>query len=1854
MASSWDDFYTATDPLLEEEEEEVQQTATADWGQFYDTPVAEEPERAPIQEEEEIPEPIAPTPEPVAPPTEEDDYFSNFGEFGDKMRRNQIAGEENRAAYRAQRDSGETSNMISDETKNKVDDWALGLWQDTKDFFRGIGGTFSSSVAEQAAAPADIVDKLDSFVTNPMAAQFRMGYGQQLESAGGELPEVAPTKLGEFVIGARDIAAMERAVAEQHRPENPVGGFIYDAGGALAVMGPSIAAMAITKSPGAAMSLMGSPAFSQTYEEELRNGASTADAMSRGLRQLGYELGPEAMFGVVGKAIGAKSLMDIAKVAGLESMTEGVTEALSIADEIWHGKDVGGVSEVAGRILYSGALGAFLGGGMATPAVTANIAQRKVDESRSPETPATAPVPETVTEQVEQVKQELPTIESDQQSDPSPVEMPTTEETTTPIDNVEVEGLDASTPAMENVEELKQQAEEQPQSELEWPEGTPTAEETREWVRNTYIETENQVWEEEAPARAKLSDAVNRDLDAIKAETQRGASGAEAITLTRAKVLARSKIVKDEQYAPKYEDYKADQRDVDRYGEEAQKDKDQEFIRDVVDILKWKYIPSYAQADRVAQLRKERAEAAGNPRVSYFEDELDGKGLSYREGAPARPDPNRPIKLYRGRRNIGGTKRSYGGTYYTEDENIARTRYAKSSENKGTVEEIEFTPENTFDVDEVQNWSEDKKQGMLDNLIEWLDAKGIKHEDSYLRDLLAETGEAHYDGVPDFAYARPHDVEFLREQGYDNARFEQEGGDVVKTRLVFDKVEQEQAAPQEDLETAEEVVEEEAAPEPEIETTERPEYSSLAHAKIEEERLARGDTPLLSEVKQGNEETIAIAHKMLDNNPLLPQEIINGLNDGTKSGVSVEELAVLLLEKTMLDNERAGLSERINDQGLTESERQTARDEWAKTELKINNIEVAARISGTQAGRALQFRRALMKEDFSLAAMEREFRASVGGRPLTEEEAGKIAKLSAELEAAQEELSKVKTEREEALRREDIAAVLKGMRKDLEGNTKKERQWLDNLNAKAEVSKAWLASKRHGTAAAGLDPRDLFHLGRIGAAKIANGAVEFADWVAAMQAELGDMWGTYSESAKEIFAASRQESENAVVEGPNGRDYILRKALAEKEAGATMSQRTVYNLAKYHYGQGVRGETDIMAAVHADLVELFPEMTEREVRQIFANYGRSQKRTQDEVTKELADIKKLVTLTEEITRLEQEEALAKNDRKKKAKNQQIVNRQRRRDALLRKLEKTNPELMQDRYEKVNAQRLARLEQELAELKVQEQTREFPEPREPVPESAEVLKAKAERDALKAAIAEIKSAQEEQLTPEQKWNARRHKQLLRRQQELEEKRRTKDYAPKPKPIAHTLDKQNLKLMADINKLQQQFLAEKYQAQQKALPVMNRAGRWLARTPAIARGIQASLDLSAIGRQAFPALVAFPKQAGIPTIKAAFLALNKQNADGLNQQVLNDPEILQAREYGLHISDPNATDPSKLEEEFMDRLLGRIPGVSHSAKSYMVSLNIARANYYKALSNTLFDGSPSPDQGRQLASLVNNATGRGAVTKRGRSKPESLNKTEQLLNGLSTLLYAPRFLFSRFVFPFKMMRGWIPGRKENKQIRKAQRQASIKVLGGMFALKSLITFAMMGLLDDDEEISWNFNPTSTDFMRVRVKTDEGVYRLDPTLGMGAGIVLASRLLTGIKTDGKGEMHPIRKNFTIFEELTGREVDKIDSSDLVTDFFKYKASPLINFATMLGFGENVVGEEVTPAQAGIESFTPLIYKDIEDTRKMFNDPAAIGLLGTAAFFGWPGSGFVNDVDENGWPVLQRESIQERDDEGARINFQ
>jgi hypothetical protein len=253
---------------------------------------------------------------------------------------------------------------------------------------------------------------------------------------------------------------------------------------------------------------------------------------------------------------------------------------------------------------------------------------------------------------------------------------------------------------------------------------------------------------------------------------------------------------------------------------------------------------------------------------------------------------------------------------------------------------------------------------------------------------------------------------------------------------------------------------------------------------------------------------------------------------------------------------------------------------------------------------------------------------------------------------------------------------------------------------------------------------------------------------------------------------------------------------------------------------------------------------------------------------------------------------------------------------------------------------------------------------------------------------------------------------------------------------------------------------------------------------------------------------------------------------------------------------------------------------------------------------------------------------------------------------------------------MMRGLNPlypiKSSEKKAIQKAQLRTAASTVAMMMAFKTLLTVAALGFADDDDEISWNFNPTSTDFMRVRIDTDTGTYRLDPTLGMGAGIVLASRLILGVVTDSNGEMHPLRDGSTLptaFKFITGREgeVKSGRYESLVTDFFKYKMSPIFGSIRMMTTGKDIMGNAVAwGGEHGLEgnipfkSLAPLVIQDFQDVSKVYPPGHPMwATFGLSAFLGWPGSGIPQETDALGTPLPRPIYRAERDDEGARIDF-
>lgn len=146
---------------------------------------------------------------------------------------------------------------------------------------------------------------------------------------------------------------------------------------------------------------------------------------------------------------------------------------------------------------------------------------------------------------------------------------------------------------------------------------------------------------------------------------------------------------------------------------------------------------------------------------------------------PATPGPveGETITLYKGKKKGRTEGKKYeGGRFYTQSRDLA-LRYAKTTDHPGEVEEITFTPQQIFNVDEVQNWSQQQKDVFGQSLVAFLQKRGIKIADSYVYDVL--------NGETDFAYPIKADSDFLQSLGYDSVFYSQEGGEQVDSWFIL-------------------------------------------------------------------------------------------------------------------------------------------------------------------------------------------------------------------------------------------------------------------------------------------------------------------------------------------------------------------------------------------------------------------------------------------------------------------------------------------------------------------------------------------------------------------------------------------------------------------------------------------------------------------------------------------------------------------------------------------------------------------------------------------------------------------------------------------------------------------------------------------------------------------------------------------------------------------------------------------------------------------------------------------------------------------------------------------------------------
>lgn len=326
-------------------------------------------------------------------------------------------------------------------------------------------------------------------------------------------------------------------------------------------------------------------------------------------------------------------------------------------------------------------------------------------------------------------------------------------------------------------------------------------------------------------------------------------------------------------------------------------------------------------------------------------------------------------------------------------------------------------------------------------------------------------------------------------------------------------------------------------------------------------------------------------------------------------------------------------------------------DEARLTEENLRLAQVL-RDTGTATAQALQSRKAMIADDYSLLGIKT--RAALAkGEPLSKEEAAAFAemsdahaKLTAELETVRAAFEEEKAKRHAA---ETLVRELKAAGREVK--PKPERPPRDYAPKKPLGEKVVAyADKVAAEALKRIRAKLTQQLGSMpdvsviadavvyGAAKLTKGAIKFGKWSGEMAAELGDwvkphlrdMWVQAKAHLKVFESEAGRDIEGerrATIDG-------IKARLAEGDTMEDMG-RYARALARQFIEQGITELEPLNAAVHTALAEAVPGITPTEARDAWTGYGKFTPLDTDPVNVRLREVSTEGQKVSTIERLQQ-------------------------------------------------------------------------------------------------------------------------------------------------------------------------------------------------------------------------------------------------------------------------------------------------------------------------------------------------------------------------------------------------------------------------------------------------------------------------------------------------------------------------------------------------------------------------------------------------------------------------------------------
>ena len=999
---------------------------------------------------------------------------------------------------------------------------------------------------------------------------------------------------------------------------------------------------------------------------------------------------------------------------------------------------------------------------------------------------------------------------------------------------------------------------------------------------------------------------------------------------------------------------------------------------------------------------------------------------------------------------------------------------------------------------------------------------------------------------------------------------------------------------------------------------------SMQFSVLDELRARRDLPPMPPEERNTFEGYVEAAKVEIAKNPTYTDGVIAELKENDRPASTTEGAALVLRQRDLenLLTEKSNALTEANASG-DEVAIKRAQSQTNAVSTVLDDLGQVLHRTGSHRGAALNAQKLGILDDFSVSGMTMRLRNDRGGAPLTVEDNLEIAKLS-------KENTELRTKLENRTIDTDVDFEIEQAKPKKRLFQKTERM----KAAKKNLSVAWEDFK---TAMEGAKPSgsDLLK-GESGAlnidvvksgynlakASIEYGAVTLDEFLSQVREVAGDKYEVYKDTLAEAWKNVKNEMGiPGLTVAPDDPRALFR--------AARMITRSIVQ-------SGITNREKVVAAVHREMAEIIPGITERQVKEYMTKYGVNPPLPTDKVSVTVADLTGQLLQLLKLEDMEKgkaplatgarrvqtdaERQLVKlvNEAKKKGGYVQVDFVKQLKTALetaktaaknaITDLEteiKSREKIVKTQYSLVPDQELLNLQSRLNELRAIH-AEIFPA--KPRTDAQKVVSASAMLDRLiaqleddiktgniqpvaknepistpglevkRARLSELRGQRDvlrEAMNPRMSAEERdnlNYKNSLIRRLTEIQRKISERDFSKRETKDRTLDKESIDLLSQINSNKERFQKMRAKYQKANQPLILKGLDFMAEGFNFSRAILTSMDVSAVLRQGAMVTFAHP-------ILALRATPEMIRAFGSRKGSLQAKLALEQRANAvLHRQSKLAITTvdgglTHQEEQYYGSWAQKVIGVAGSERAYVTFLNRMRADVFDSMVATLGQGGEvTAQEAKIIANYVNVATGRG-----------DFGAGNAAASVLATYFFAPRYALSRFqlVLGQPLWRG-------NLRMKTLIAKEYGRSLAGLGAFYGLAMLANQFSGPDDDKFTIEGDARSSDFGKVRI----GNTRLDPLAGISQTTVLLTRISWGEMKTATGQIVPI----------TGEDVPYggMTVTDAVGKFLRNKLSPAMNLAIELRTGETTVGEPTTPIATIGRNLLPLSFRDISEAMK------------------------------------------------------